>query len=71
MNPQDAAYQVVQAVGNPTVTKSIELTFDVGALAAAGLSASQIRLQVLLGLKKLHAFIEANGPSSGKFTLPG
>ena len=71
VNPQDAAYQVVQAVGAATATKSIELTFDVGAMASAGLSANQIRLQVILALEKIQTFIEANAAASGKFSLAG
>ena len=67
INPQDNDHQIVQAAGAAVVTKNIELTVDIGALAAAGLSAPQIRLQTLMALTNLHNWIE----TSGKVLLPG
>jgi len=67
VNPEDNDHQVVQAVGAAVVTKNIELTVDIGTLAAAGLLAPQIRLQTLMALEKMHAWIE----SSGKFLTAG
>lgn len=58
VNPQDADYQVVQNVGAATVNKTIELTVDFDALTSAGVTGTQGKLQVLLALEKLHAFIE-------------
>jgi hypothetical protein len=67
VNPEDSDHGVVQAVGAAVVTKNIEITIDVGTLAAAGLSANQIRLQTLMALEKFHAFVE----TSGKFVTAG
>lgn len=67
VNPEDNDHQVVQAAGAAVVTKNIEVTIDIGTLASAGLSAPQIRLQVLMALEKIHAYIE----TSGKFLTAG
>lgn len=56
--PQDPDYNVTEAVGAATVTKSIELTVDFGALASAGLSDVQAKMQVLMALRKLESYIE-------------
>ena len=57
INPEDADYQTTENVGAATINKTIELTVDFGALAAAGLSDTQAKLQVLAALDKLHAYI--------------
>lgn len=56
--PQAADFQTVEAVGAATVTSPIELTVDFDALTTAGLSDVQAKLQVLMALDKLHAYIE-------------
>ncbi|MDE4918349.1 hypothetical protein ACUXAV_000389 [Cupriavidus metallidurans] len=60
-------HQVTDAVGAAVVTAPVELTIDTDALIASGLSSTQVRMQVLLALDKLHAYIE----TSGKFNMPG
>lgn len=60
-------HQVTDAVGAAVVTSPVELTVDTDALIASGLSSTQVRMQVLLALEKLHAYIE----TSGKFNMPG
>jgi len=40
---------------------------DLDAMIASGLSATQVRMQVLLALRKFGAYIE----TSGKFNFPG
>lgn len=60
-------HQVTDAVGAAVVTAPIELTIDTDGLIAAGLSSTQVRVQVLMALEKLHAYIE----TSGKFNMPG
>lgn len=58
VNPQDADFQVTDAVGAATVSKAIELTVDFDALATAGLSDVQVKLQVKMALDKLYNYIE-------------
>lgn len=60
-------HQVTDAVGAAVVTAPVELTVDTDALIASGLSSTQVRMQVLLALEKLGAYIE----TSGKFNMPG
>lgn len=60
-------HQVTDAVGAAVVTAPVELTIDTDGLIALGLSSTQLRMQVLLALEKLHAYIE----TSGKFNMPG
>ncbi|KAF7958213.1 hypothetical protein AWV80_01190 [Cupriavidus sp. UYMU48A] len=60
-------HQVTDAVGAAVVTAPVELTVDTDALIASGLSSTQVRMQVLLAIEKLHAYIE----TSGKFNMPG
>lgn len=60
-------HQVTDAVGAAVVTSPVELTIDTDALIASGLSSTQVRMQVLLALEKLGAYIE----TSGKFNMPG
>ncbi len=60
-------HQVTDAVGAAVVTAPVELTIDTDALIASGLSSTQVRMQVLIALDKLHAYIE----TSGKFNMPG
>ena len=57
---------VVEAAGSATVTKSIELTVDWDALAALPMSGQQARLQVLMSLEKLAAYIETSGKFNAK-----
>lgn len=58
INPQDADFQVTEAVGAAVVTKNIELTIDFGALDSALVTGTQGKLQVLMALDKLKAYIE-------------
>ena len=67
VNPQDHDHKVVQAVGAAVVTKSVELTVDTDALIAAGISTTQLRVQIMMGVERIMAFME----TSGKFTMPG
>lgn len=67
VNPQDNDHGITEAAGAAVVTSNIELTVDYDTLVSAGLSAAQCRMQVLLALEKLHAWIE----TSGKFNQPG
>ncbi len=66
-NPEDNDHQIVDATGAATVTKSIELTVDWDTLRSQGLSEAQSRMQVLLAIERLHAYVE----TSGKFNMPG
>jgi len=58
INPEDADFQITEAVGAATASKTIELTVDFGALAAAGLSDVQAKMQVHQALEKLGNWIE-------------
>ena len=58
INPEDADFQVTENIGAATVNKTIELTVDFGALAAAGLSDQQAKMQVNQAIEKLAAYIE-------------
>jgi hypothetical protein len=60
INPQDNDHQVTEAAGAAVVTKNIELTVDFDTLAALNpsITGPQGKLQVLMALKKLHAYIE-------------
>lgn len=58
LNPQDHDYQTLESVGAATVNKRIELTVDFDAMAASGLSDQQAKLQVMLAIEKLKAYIE-------------
>lgn len=71
VNPQDADFQVTEAVGSVTVSKSIELTVDWDGLIAAGLSGQQARMQVALALEKILSYLEGGKqtPASGKFAV--
>ncbi len=63
INPQDNDHQVVEAAGAAVVTKNIELTVDFDTLAALNpsITGPQGKLQVLLALERLHAYIETRG----------
>ncbi len=63
INPQDPTHQVVQAVGAAVVTKSIELTVDTGALIAAGITGTHLRMQVLQALQRIEEYIETGSKS--------
>jgi phage baseplate assembly protein gpV len=67
VNPQDMDHQVTEAAGAAVATKAIELTVDTDALIAAGLSSTQVRLQIAAGVEKIMAYIE----TSGKFSIAG
>lgn len=67
INPEDNDHQVTQAVGAAVVTKNIELTIDIGTLAAAGMSAVMIRSAVVRALAQFEAYLE----TSGKLTIAG
>lgn len=60
INPQDADFQVTEAVGAATATKSIELTVDFDGMIAfsPSMTGTQAKMQVLQALEKLHAYIE-------------
>ena len=62
-NPEDAAFQITEAVGAAVVTKNIELTVDWDALAALtpAMSGQQARLNVINGLYKMIEYIEQTG----------
>ena len=64
INPQDRTDQVVQAVGAAVVTKNIEVTVDTGALIAAGITGTQLRMQILQALTRIEEFIEQGNKSS-------
>lgn len=61
INPQDASFQATEGVGSATASKKIEVTIDFGALAAAGLSATQAKMHVINGLQRLGEYIEQRG----------
>ena len=56
-NPQDNDHTVTAAVGSAT-TARIELTIDWDSFAGDNISAQQARMQALLALEKIAAFIE-------------
>lgn len=64
INPQDRTDQVVQAVGAAVVTKNIELTVDTGALIAAGITGTHLRMQILQACARIIESIE-QGSKSG------
>lgn len=64
-NPQDAAFQVTEAVGAATVSKRVELTVDWDALTTDGLSGQLARLEVLSALEQITEYIE----NTGKFNV--
>lgn len=64
VNPQDGTHDVTEAAGSATASKRIELTVDWDTLASDGLSGQQARLQVMLALDKLHAYIETLGKTN-------
>lgn len=63
INPEDEMHLVTENVGAAVVNKNIELTVDFGALAALtpSMTGTQAKMQVLLALEKLHAYIETKG----------
>ena len=63
INPEDNDHAVTEAAGLAIVTKLIELTVDWDGLAALtpAMSGQQARMQVLLALEKLHAYVETTG----------
>lgn len=60
INPQDNDHSVTEAVGAAVVTKNIELTVDFDGMVAftPTMTGPQAKMQVLLALEKLHAYIE-------------
>jgi hypothetical protein len=56
-------HHVTEAAGAAVVTKNIELTVDFGTLAGLTptMTGTQAKMQVLLALEKLHAYIETKG----------
>jgi hypothetical protein len=58
-NPEDADFQVTEAVGAAVVTKNIEVTVDFGALAALTptMTGNQAKLLVIAALEKIQAYI--------------
>lgn len=56
-NPQDNDHTVTALAGAAT-TSRVELTVDWDTLATDGLSGQQARLQVMMALEKIYAFIE-------------
>jgi hypothetical protein len=63
INPEDKMQDVTEAAGAAVVTKNIELTVDFGTLAGLTptMTGTQAKMQVLLALEKLHAYIETKG----------
>lgn len=63
ITPEGAAFQVVEAVGAATVTSSIEVTVDFGALAAQSptMTGPQAKMIVETALQKVIEYIETNG----------
>lgn len=59
INPEDADYQVTEAVGAAVATKNIELTVDFAGLAALtpAMTGVQAKTAVLDALDKLKAYI--------------
>lgn len=60
-NPQDASFQITEAVGEATVSKRIELTVDWDTLATDGLSGQAARLNVIGALAQFAEYIEQLG----------
>ena len=67
LGPSQTAYLATTSVGAATVTTPIEVTVDFPAMAASGMSASQIRMQILNTLAGICEFIEQGNHSA----LPG
>lgn len=63
ISPQDNDHQVTEAVGAAVVTKTIELTVDFDGMVAFSptMTGPQAKMQVLLALERLHAYIETKG----------
>lgn len=59
-NPQNNDHTVTELAG-PAATARVELTIDWDTLASDGLSGQQARLQALMALEKLYAYIETLG----------
>lgn len=59
-NPQDNDHTVTEAAGAGT-TARVELTVDWDTLASDGFSPQQARLQVLMILEKIAAYLETAG----------
>lgn len=67
LGPSEPAFQTIQAAGLAVVSKPIEVTIDMDGMIAAGLSATQARLQAIQSLQKIEEFIE----TGNKALLPG
>lgn len=62
IHPSDTEFQVTEAVGAATATKSIELTVDL-ANVLEGNTKPISKVQVLLALEKLHNYVlKSNWP---------
>jgi len=59
-NPQDNDHTVTETGGSAT-TARIELTIDWDTMISDGLSGQQARMQALLALEKIAAYIETLG----------
>ena len=59
-NPQDNDHTVAELAGAAT-TARVEVTIDWDTLATDGLSGQQARLQALMALEKIAAYIETLG----------
>lgn len=62
INPQEADFQVTEAVGAAVATKNIEVTVDFDALIALTptMTGNQAKLLVIDGLKKITKHIETH-----------
>lgn len=63
ITPEQASYQVVEAVGAATVTSAIELTVDFAALAAfsPSMTGAQAKMLVQQAVEKICEYIEQRG----------
>jgi hypothetical protein len=59
IKPEQASFQIVEAVGSAVVTSAIELTVDFGALAGytPAMSDSQAKMMVCDALEKLRDYV--------------
>jgi hypothetical protein len=62
-NPQDNDHTVTETAGSAT-TARIELTIDWDTMISDGLSGQQARMQAMLALEKIAAYIETLGKYS-------
>lgn len=63
IRPEQASYQVTEAVGAAVVTNAIEVTVDFGALVALSptMTGTQAKLLVMQAIEKIANYIEQRG----------